>query len=80
MKGTFAKTKNKGDKITMLTKENFMRLIDCCTDLGGGRYFTDLAYHIRTYGLTDPTEETYRMRLLVKEEVGTLFAEQMYLS
>ena len=54
--------------------------LDCCTDLGGGRYFTDLAYHIRTYGLTDPTEETYRMRLLVKEEYGSLFAEQMFLS
>ena len=54
--------------------------MDCCTDLGGGRYFTDFAYHIRTYGLTDPTEETYRMRLLVKDEYGTLYAEQMYLS
>ena len=54
--------------------------MDSCTDLGGGRYFADFAYHIRTYGLHDPTEETYRMRLLVKEEVGTLFAEQMYLS
>ena len=54
--------------------------LDSCTDLGDGRYFTDFAYHIRTYGLTDPTEETYRMRLLVKEEYGALFAEQMYLS
>lgn len=54
--------------------------IDSCTDLGGGRYFADFAYHIRTYGLTDPTEETYRMRLLVKDEYGTLYAEQMYLS
>ena len=54
--------------------------LDCCTDLGDGRYFADFAYHIRTYGLHDPTEETYRMRLLVKEEYGTLYAEQMYLS
>ncbi len=54
--------------------------LDCCTELGGGRYFADFAYHIRTYGLTDPTEETYRMRLLVKDEYGTLYAEQMYLS
>ena len=54
--------------------------LDCCTDLGGGRFFTDFSYHIRTYGLTDPTEETYRMRLLLKEEYGTLYAEQMYLS
>ncbi len=54
--------------------------IDSCTDLGGGRYFADFAYHIKTYGLTDPTEETYRMRLLVKDEYGTLYAEQMYLS
>ena len=53
---------------------------DCCTDLGDGRFFTDFAYHIRTYGLHDPTEETYRMRLLVKEVYGTLYAEQMYLS
>ena len=54
--------------------------LDCCTDLGGGRYFADFGYHIRTYGLHDPTEEDYRMRLLIREENGTLLAEQMYLS
>ena len=54
--------------------------LDCCTDLGGGRYFADLSYHIRTYGLHDPTEETYRMRLLIREENDALRAEQMYLS
>ncbi len=54
--------------------------LDCCTDLGNRRFFTDFSYHIRTYGLTDPTEETYRMRLLLKEEYGILYAEQMYLS
>ena len=54
--------------------------LDCCTDLGGGRYFADFGYHIRTYGLHDPTEEDYRMRLLIVEENGALLAEQMYLS
>ena len=54
--------------------------MNCCTDLGNERYFTDFSYHIRTYGLHDPTEETYRMRLLVREEFGGLRAEQMYLS
>ena len=48
--------------------------------IGGGRYFADFGYHIRTYGLHDPTEEDYRMRLLIREENGTLLAEQMYLS
>lgn len=54
--------------------------MDCCTDLGGGRYFADFSYHIRTYGLHDPTEETYRMRLIIRDESGTMRAEQMYLS
>ncbi len=54
--------------------------LDCCMDLGDGRYFTDFSYSIRTYGLHDPTEETYRMRLIVRDENGTLRAEQMYLS
>ncbi len=54
--------------------------IDCSTDLGGGLYFTDFTYHIRTYGLDEPTEEDYRMRLLLREVDGTLYAEQMMLS
>ena len=54
--------------------------VNCSTDLGGGRYFVDFSYHIRTYGLDDPTEEDYRMRLLLKEEEGVLYAEQMALS
>ena len=54
--------------------------MDCCTDLGAGRYFADFSYNIRTYGLHDPTEETYRMRLLIREENDALRAEQMYLS
>ena len=54
--------------------------ITCTTDLGGGLYFTDFSYHIRTYGLHDPTEEDYRMRLLLREVDGSLYAEQMFLS
>ena len=52
--------------------------MDCCSDLGGGRYFADFGYHIRTTGLHGPTEEDYRMRLLLIED-GTLLAEAMYL-
>ena len=54
--------------------------ISCSADLGGGLYFTDFSYHIRTYGLHDPTEEDYRMRLLLREVDGVLYAEQMMLS
>lgn len=54
--------------------------ISCCSDLGGGLYFTDFSYRIRTYGLHDPTEEEYSMRLLLREVDGALYAEQMMLS
>lgn len=54
--------------------------VNCITDLGGGRYFVDFSYRIMTYGLDEPTEEEYRMRLLLKEEDGNLYAEQMVLS
>ena len=54
--------------------------LTCVSDLGGGLYFTDFTYHIRTYGLHDPTEEDYRMRLLLREVDGSLYAEQMMLS
>lgn len=53
--------------------------MDCCSDMGGGRYFTDFSYHIRTTGLNGPTEEDYRMKLLLKEQNGVLLAEAMYL-
>ena len=51
-------------------------LLSC--DLGGGRYVLDLAYSTETVGLHGPVQEDNRMRLLIVETDGQLYAASMY--